>query len=164
MSERSFLFCPSLRRFVTNLRVYTNGSGEFRRSFCSRFRCHFSFCSFARALEARRRSGRVSFIVLRHSMFSPVVHSCRMSRRLASRSLAYIFFWSGFAMPRRRRSRSDGPPQDGFAVVNLGSRRSLALTAGKPSFLGLFQRRRFRCRCLSRSRVSLSSRRFYIWL
>ena len=66
MSEQNFQFCPSSRRFATNLRVYTNGSGEFRRSFCSRFRCHFSFCLFARSSEARQRSGRVSFIVLRH--------------------------------------------------------------------------------------------------
>ena len=65
-SERNFQFCPSSRRFATSLRVCTNGSGEFRRSFCSRFRCHFSFCSSARSLEARQRSGRVSSIVLRH--------------------------------------------------------------------------------------------------
>ena len=65
----------------------------------------------------------------------------------------YFFLW-WVRNAKTGRSRSDG----------LGSRRSLAVTAGKPSFLGLFLPSQFRCRCLSRSRASLSSHRSYIWL
>ena len=66
MSEPSFQFCPSSRRFATSLRVCTNGLGEFRLSFCSRSWCHFSSCSSGRFSAARRSFGQLSSIVLRH--------------------------------------------------------------------------------------------------
>ena len=65
-SEPSFQFCPSSRRFATSLRVCTNGLGEFRLSFCSRCRCHFSSCSSGRFSPARRPLEGLSSMVLRH--------------------------------------------------------------------------------------------------
>jgi hypothetical protein len=51
-----FPILPFIAAICYKLRACTNGSGESRRSFCSRFRCHFSFCSSGRSLEARLRS------------------------------------------------------------------------------------------------------------